>query len=224
MDQKARRNGVDGPAVQRAGPRPRRAVLARGLDVHEPRPVLRTGAAQQATVVQQQRLVLDGPDHAVGQADRRRPGLAAIARSPALAPPPRAVRPDFVEQDQRSVFRRMQHRIPAGIAQRLALHAVRHLDGRRPAPLFLARRPDPDVLVAFARAAEPRRHEAARHLRHGRRVARRRRHRVVHKLSRFDRAAGFDRNGPPRERQNRSCTCTSDFHVIPFHGPTRRDG
>ncbi len=129
-------------------------------------------------------LFLIGPSTGDGRRVGVAPGPAAVRRGLHHAPPRSRRGADLVEQPQRLARRREEHGVPRGMPRAVRLHAVRHLDGCRPAPRFEPRHPDADIGRALARAAEPGGHEAARrHLGDRRCVALRIRGVVVQELA-----------------------------------------
>src|SRR2546423_128698 len=97
--------------------------------------------------------------------------LSAIIGLDQHAPPSGWTRPDFIEEQQWPFLWLKKNRIPAGKTLLLGLHTIGHLDRRCPRTIFVARRPNADILILLARSAKPRRDQTVFAFRDGRRVA-----------------------------------------------------
>ena len=135
-------------------------------------------------------LVLDWPQHPVGQPPRLSPRPSGVGGRAHDTPPVARVRADLVEERERAIRHLEQHRVPARVPRAVGLHAGRDLDRRRPRAFDLARHPDADVRGALARAPEHGRHQPVARLRDGRGVHAREGRLVVEELGLEDGGLG----------------------------------
>src|SRR5262245_46679107 len=99
MPQNRRLNRSLADAVaQRLGALPRFAGVARPFHVHAPAAIFRRAAAKQATIGEENRLILYWPGHVGRKPFRLRPGSAAVGGPHQHAPPGAWARPDLIEQ------------------------------------------------------------------------------------------------------------------------------
>src|SRR5678816_982095 len=130
-------------AVERAGARPGFAKVRRAFHVNTPASVLRARAAQERPTRKFDWFVARRAHDFLRQTSRFGPGAAVIPGSFHHSPPAFGAWSDFVEQQQRSVFRHEQNRIPTRITTPFfGLISVRNLRRSRPTAGFIAREPD----------------------------------------------------------------------------------
>src|SRR5579859_7740333 len=141
--------------VDRFGGRPSLTAIGAALEVNAPTIVFGAGPRENVAIRQLHGFILDRPDDTVGQAVGVRPGFAEIVGSLEHAPPFARIGADFVEEEQRAVFRTEQHWVPARQAVLSRLLAGRRFNWLRPLSVEMARKPNADARILFVLSAEP---------------------------------------------------------------------
>src|SRR6266850_6392368 len=147
--------------IDRPGRAPGFSEIAGSFEMHPPALILCTARAENISILQLDRLVLDRAKNSLRQARRRGPGLAPIYGGDQHSPPGRRVGTDFIEQQQRAGFWLEQDRIPTGVTLAGGLYAIGDFNWRGPMPSQLTRDPNPNIRIALTRPSKPRRHQAA---------------------------------------------------------------
>ena len=144
------------PLIDARRSRPGRSVVFAALEINVPAGLWVFGTAwgENVATLERDGFIFSGAENAWGQADGIGPGLPGVVGAAKHPPPFGRGWADFEEQNERSIARLEEDRVPARLPRAIGLNPVGDFDGLGPSSIAKPGEPDGNVFCPFARAAE----------------------------------------------------------------------